>query len=87
MLQLIGFHVHIGKGLAELVRELIIAGMVVRRLFDVVAVEHFDWRGEYFALVRNEMNMPTQSTRIPASNVMMASWGDRCKYYSSTAQY
>ena len=44
LLQLIGFHVHIGKGLAELVE--LIAGMVVRRLFDVVAVEHFDWRGE-----------------------------------------
>ena len=36
LLQLIGFHVHIGKGLAELVE--LIAGMVVRRLFDVVAV-------------------------------------------------
>ena len=36
LFQLIGFHVHIGKRLAELVE--LIAGMVVRRLFDVVAV-------------------------------------------------
>lgn len=44
MLQLIGFHVHIGKRLAELIE--FIAGMVVRRLFDIVVVEQFDWRGE-----------------------------------------
>lgn len=30
---------------------------------------------ESLALVRNEMNMPMPSTRMPTSSVMMASWG------------